>query len=122
MFDFLNDKTTEDVLAATYFAVRLITHRKSIKNYLKSAPVKGVSSEPSPEQANLGRKILHEILEHERTDMKGLSAAAASNYISELWKLVEEQVSRETGTAGASKAERVLRKWRASTRTAPAKA
>jgi hypothetical protein len=112
MFEFLETIPTEQVLSAAYFASRLITHRKSIENYLKASPVKGVRSEPSPKEADLGRQIVSEILTREDTDMDGLTRDAASKYLSELLDIVYVRLAREAGPRTSAKSRRVLDKWR----------
>lgn len=113
MFEFLEDEPAENVLGAAYFAARLITHRASIGDYLKASPVTGVNTEPSPEEAELGRRIIRHILDHERTDdIEGLSPAAASKYLSELLDLVHRRFTGRGGKATTDKSRRVLAKWR----------
>lgn len=112
MFEFLHDEPADRVLGAAYFAARLITHRASIGNYLEASPVTGVSTEPSPAEAELGRRIIRHILDHERTDMDGLSPDAASKYLSELLHLVHTHLRAKGDQSTAERSRRILAKWR----------
>ena len=112
MFEFLKDEPAEHVLGAAYFAARLLTHRTTIPNYLEAFPVKGVSSEPSPEEAELGRRIVSQILEREATDMGRLSRDAASKYLSQLLDMVSSRLAGKSGRATSEKSRRILDKWR----------
>jgi hypothetical protein len=115
MFDFLKDQPSERVLGAAYFAARLLTHRTTIPNYLKASPVKGVRSEPSAEEAELGRQVIGEIVEREATNLETLSRNVASDYLSQLLDLVNSRLADGAGQATSERSRRVLDRWRSAT-------
>lgn len=109
MFELLKDLPTDDLVEAIYFASRVVKHRDAPD---RVGPFESISSEPTKEQATLGRRILDELLRREDTDLEHLSEAGASRVQSDLFALMNQRLSREFGPPSRSKARRLLNKWR----------
>ena len=119
MLESLNEQPTDRVLAALYFAARLITHRNALNGSGRIGPFKGIRSEPSKEEATLGRQIVNDMLRRESSDLENLSAGAASRILSDLVSMANSRISRETGPARPDDGRRLLSKWRRESQKAP---
>ena len=113
MFEFLDKEPVDRVLEALYFGARIITHRDRANGAGRVGPFKGISTEPSEEDAKLGRQIVSELLRREGSDLQNLSRDAAGRVVSELYSLAHRRISLEPGPRPApGKARRLLNQWR----------
>ncbi len=88
MFNFLDNIPISKAIAGAYYAIRAIRHLKRIR-------IEGLSTEPSFEDAELGSKIIEEILEHEDVSLSELSVQKAKEYTLKLSKIIQSLVRQE---------------------------
>ena len=88
MFNFLDNVPISKAIAGAYYAIRAIRHLKRIR-------IEGLSTEPSFEDAELGSKIIEEILEHEDVSLSELSVQKAKEYTLKLSKIIQSLVRQE---------------------------
>ena len=88
MFSFLDNVPISKAIAGAYYAIRAIRHLKKIR-------IEGLSTEPSFEDAELGSKIIEEILEHEDVSLSELSVQKAKEYTLKLSKIIQSLVRQE---------------------------
>jgi len=113
MFEFLDDQPSDRVVAAVYFAARLIVHRHDMGDFRKALPIQGVDTEPTNQEAELGLQIIEEIVTREKTqDIDGLSAEKASHYVSRLVRLAEDRLLKDLGTTKPGRSREILERWR----------
>jgi hypothetical protein len=115
MFTFLRDLPNDRVVGGVYYAARIISHSKQIKNLHAGYAVDGIPAEPTRADQELGGRIVDEIEQVEKKPLTQLSQAVASQYIRALASLLQEilkQRLKYDETRGARLLEQLRRRHR----------